>query len=91
MVPQDAGYPVVVLAVITGEEPAGCVLDGRGVAEVIIGQVVANYYLPVDIPGPAAVFRQASADTEWCEPAAVCAEQASILEDEQVAGVPHPM
>jgi hypothetical protein len=87
MVPLDAGHPVGFLAVITNEESTGCVLDGRGVTEVTIGQIIANYYLLVDIPGSTAVFRKASADAERCGATAVCAEQATVSEDEEVAWV----
>ncbi len=66
MVPLDAGHPVAFLTIIADEESAGCVLDGRGVAEVGVGQVIANHDLPVDFPGSAAVFRKASTDAEAC-------------------------
>ncbi len=80
----DACHPIWFLAVITAEESAGCVLDSRGVAEVGVGQVVADHDLLVYIPGSAAVFRKASTDAERCDATAVCAEQATISENEEV-------
>ncbi len=80
----DAGHPVGFLAVITTEESAGCVLDGRGVTEVEVGQVVADHDLLVDFPSSAAIFRKASADAERYVATPVCAEQTTVSEDEEV-------
>jgi len=88
MVPQDAGHPVKFLAIIAAEESARFVLNGYGVAEVGVGQVVADHNLLVDFPGSAAVFGKASTDAEWCDATAVCAEQTTILKDEEMAWQP---